>query len=95
MGHTSLAILEQKLNEARKLVAVGSQYYHWRKPDHSYVVTGLSICEWDEQVVVNYRDAEESENVIPWVRRLTGEDGWLTPATNDLGQPVARFTQVK
>ncbi|MCA9392348.1 DUF1653 domain-containing protein [candidate division WWE3 bacterium] len=90
MGHKTYPELLSEVKEAEDLVKVGGQYTHYKHPDKPYDVLFVGITEWDENPVVIYRSRTRGEDVV-WVRRLTGEDGWLTPATDQDGNQVDRF----
>lgn len=93
MAHTSREDLMKKLEEAKAKVKVCAKYYHWRKPDHFYEIISLGFCEWNEEICVIYRDIE-NETPLTWIRRLEGEDSWLTPATREDGSQTLRFQPV-
>lgn len=91
--HKSHNALLHQLASSMKKVNVGGIYYHWKNPDHHYIVLSVGFCEWDETVCVIYQD-KEGDNPLTWVRRLEGEDGWLTKVEFN-GQLRNRFTLVE
>jgi hypothetical protein len=64
------------------------KYVHWRNPDSVYEVISLALSEWDEEVVVIYRNLDSG---ITWVRKVYGEDGWLTEVTKGGDSMGSRF----
>ncbi len=79
MAHTSHAEIQKKLEIAKSKVTVGGRYYHWKDTSALYEILSVAIAEWDEEVVVIYKSVSDD---ITWVRKLEGEDGWLTPVNN-------------
>jgi hypothetical protein len=92
MGHISNIDLQAKIDTLSPKIIVGGQYVHWRNPDSVYEIISLALSEWDEEVVVIYRNLDSG---ITWVRKVYGEDGWLTEVTkrDDLIGP--RFILLK
>jgi hypothetical protein len=78
MGHIPNIELQAKIEALATEIIVGGQYVHWRNPDSVYEIISLALSEWDEEVVVIYRNLDSG---ITWVRRVHGEDGWLTDVT--------------
>jgi hypothetical protein len=78
MGHIPNIELQAKIEALATEIIVGGQYVHWRNPDSVYEIISLALSEWDEEVVVIYRNLDSG---ITWVRRVYGEDGWLTEVT--------------
>ena len=74
MGHISNLDLQAKIDTLSPKIIVGGQYVHWRNPDSIYEIISLALSEWDEEVVVIYRNLDSG---ITWVRKVYGEDGWL------------------
>ncbi len=81
MAHTSQEQLQQKLEDAKKNVVVGGKYHHWKDPSTIYTVLSVGFTEWNEEIVVVY---QADISGVTWVRRLEGEDGWLTEVSNDI-----------
>jgi hypothetical protein len=92
MGHISNTELQAKIDALSSEIIVGGQYVHWRNPDSVYEIISLALSEWDEEVVVVYRNLDSG---ITWVRRVYGEDGWLTEVTKDDGSVGRRFILVE
>ena len=92
MGHISNTELQAKIDEVAAHIIVGERYVHWRNPDSIYEIMSLALSEWDEEVVVVYRNLDSD---ITWVRKVYGEDGWLTEVTRDDGSMGARFMLVE
>jgi hypothetical protein len=78
MGHISNIDLQAKIDTLSSKIIVGGRYVHWRNPDSVYEIISLALSEWDEEVVVVYRNLDSG---ITWVRRVYGEDGWFTKVT--------------
>lgn len=66
-NHTSYEVLQSKLAEAARLVAVGEKYAHYKHPEKPYVVLHLGLLEATEEVCVMYQDVESG---VVWVRTL-------------------------
>lgn len=92
MGHISNIELQAKIDTVSSEIIVGGQYVHWRNSDSVYEIISLALSEWDEEMVVVYRNLDSG---ITWVRRVYGEDGWLTDITKDDGSVGPRFILVK
>ena len=92
MGHISNTELQAKIEALAPDIIVGGQYVHWRNLNSVYEIMSLALSEWDEEVVVVYRNLDSG---ITWVRRVYGEDGWLTEVTKDDGSVGPRFILVK
>lgn len=84
--------LTESIEAAKQLVPIGGLYYHWRTPSQHYKVLDIGLCEWDNTVVVIYQRLDSQYPTI-WIRRLRGEDGWLTRVI-DKGKEIARFHPV-
>jgi len=79
----------------------GSLWRHWK--DRPYMVLGVvpsqqpkGSADSDFGVVYLGVNAGGVSGRV-WLRRLTGEDGWLTPPTNvpaDLTEPTSRFRSI-
>lgn len=55
MTHISESELLKKLNDAKKLVKVGSKYFHYKNPAQFYKVINLVIDEKTDTVSVAYQ----------------------------------------
>jgi hypothetical protein len=88
MGHISNIDLQAKIDALSSEIIVGGQYVHWRNPDSVYEVISLALSEWDEEVVVIYLNLDSG---ITWVRKVYGEDGWLTEVLKDDDSMGSRF----
>jgi hypothetical protein len=93
MAHTPHVDLAKRVQGAQVKVKVGSIYYHWRNPGQHYEVLAVGYTEWDENMVVVYKQINHPQPLV-WVRRLRGEDGWLTPVEHN-GIETPRFQAVK
>lgn len=91
MSHTDRNILQQKLDQAKTKVIIGSKYRH-TKTNGEYIVKALGIREDNESIVVVYEELSHPEHNI-WIRSLEGENGWLTPTKID-GKTFPRFTKI-
>lgn len=89
MGHTSYSDLQLKLSNID--IKEGDIYYHWRDPNTKYKILSLGFTEWNEDVVVIYQNIETK---VVWVRKLEGDDGWLTPVERD-GEDKRRFIKIE
>lgn len=86
--HKSHKLLIDELSEARKKVAVGKLYFHYKNPELSYRVIKLAIMEADDSLCVIY-EAQYGDNLV-FVRPLTS---WLEKVKwND--KEVNRFTKI-
>ena len=92
MGHISNIDLQAKIDALSSEIIVGGQYVHWRNPDSVYEVISLALSEWDEEVVVIYLNLDSG---ITWVRKVYGEDGWLTEVTKGDDSMGPRFILLK
>jgi hypothetical protein len=88
--HSELAA---QIEAAKERVVVGGIYYHWKNPGQYYQVDDLGFCEWDETLCVIYHQIGKKHQ-FPWIRRLHGEDGWLSPVQTEAGE-TDRFHPVK
>jgi hypothetical protein len=88
MDHKPIFELEILLDDAKKAVEIGAKYYHYKDTTKFYTVTGLSIWEPTDEVIVKY--AMDAHPEIEFVRPLTA---WLETLTWDSRQ-VCRFTKV-
>ena len=93
MAHTPHQELANRIQGAEMKVVPGSLYYHWHNPDQHYRVIRVGIDEATEELVVVYELLVKPKPVV-WVRRLRGEDGWLTPVMQD-GIEIPRFQAIK
>lgn len=89
---TSHKVLNSTIDKAKKKIKVGKIYFHWQDPKKHYKILGIGFCEWDETPCVIYQQLEEPKLV--WIRRVEGENGWLTKVKMD-GKMVDRFTLVR
>src|SRR2546429_2429196 len=85
MSHKSQTILSQELDQAAKKVTVGELYFHYKHPEHLYLVKQLAILEATEEICILYES--QYDNHIPFVRPLAS---WLETVEKD-GRPVPRF----
>lgn len=92
MGHISNTELQTKIDAVSAEIMVGGKYVHWRNPNSIYEIMSLALSEWDEEVVVVYRNLDSG---ITWVRKVYGEDGWLTEVTKDDESVGSRFILVE
>lgn len=92
MGHISNTELQEKIDAVSTKIIVGGQYVHWRNPNSIYEIMSLALSEWDEEVVVVYRNVDSG---ITWVRKVYGEDGWLTEVIKDDGSVGERFMLIQ
>jgi len=74
MAHIPESELFKKLNDAKKLVKIGSKYFHYKNPDQFYIVLNLAIDENTESVSVVYQ-ALYGKKII-FTRPISN---WLTP----------------
>jgi hypothetical protein len=93
MTRTSHQELANRVQGAEVKVVPGAVYYHWRNPQQHYRVLSIGYTEWDETMVVIYQQINHPQALV-WVRRLRGEDGWLTPVLQN-GIDIPRFQAVK
>ncbi|HWA52413.1 MAG TPA: DUF1653 domain-containing protein [Patescibacteria group bacterium] len=68
MSHTPFDVLEEKLNKGIKKVKVGGIYFHYKNPNHYYVIESVGFIESSEEVAVVYR-ALYGKGIV-WVRPL-------------------------
>ena len=88
MDHKPIFELKILLNDATAKVTIGAKYYHYKDSTKFYTVTGLSIWEPTDEVIVKYTMDAHPE--IEFVRPL---GAWLETLTWDSRQ-VCRFTKV-
>jgi len=88
MGHISFQELQKLLDEAAKLVAVGSEYRHYKTADSRYKVTGLSILEASDTVAVRYASL-----LSPNVEFIRPIEDWLAKVEFE-DKTAARFTKI-
>lgn len=84
--HKPQSFLVDKLKKASVQVQVGGSYYHYKNPDHTYVVLNLAVMEADEEPCVIYQ-AQYGDRLI-FVRPLKS---WLDKIELE-NQTVSRFT---
>lgn len=77
----TLSELNAQLDDAKHLVAVGSDYFHYRNHD-KYHVVGLGIIEATQEVGVIYQ-----KDAFTWIRPLSS---WLELVEVD-GKLIPRF----
>ena len=87
--HKSHIKLLKELEDAAKLVKVGSLYYHYKKPQLNYKVIKLAITESDDSVCVIY-ESQYEDNLV-FVRPL---GSWLEKVSWK-GKIIDRFTLLK
>lgn len=88
MPHSSELSLVSRISNAKRLVSVGSLYYHYRTPNLFYRVNDIVVNEETEQPVVIY-EAQYGDK-ITWARSL---DKWLDEIEYQ-DTFVKRFTEV-
>lgn len=88
MDHKPIFELKILLEDAAQQVVVGAKYYHYKNSDKFYTVSGLSILEETDEVVVKYVMEDHPE--IEFVRPLSV---WLEKVVWN-SQAVPRFTRV-
>lgn len=86
MSHTSFQDLQQKVEDAKTKVKVGSRYYHYKNPNAFYKLLNIVIIEATEEVGVAYQNPEHPEMI--WIRTLPD---FLATVEVD-GKTVNRFT---
>ncbi len=92
MGHISNTELQSKIDSLSSQIIVGGQYVNWRNLTSIYEIISLALSEWDEEVVVIYRNLDSG---ITWARKVYGENGWLTEVTKGDGSIGPRFILLK
>lgn len=85
MAHKEREELSQEISLALEKVKVGRLYYHYKNPDHLYVLEFVGCLESSEEVCVGYR-ALYGKGIL-WVR--TVED--FTKEIEIDGQMIPRF----
>ena len=90
MAKTPYSELKKKIDEAKKHVAVGQKYYHWKHPESHYIIIEIALTEWNEEVAIVYKNVDSG---AIWIRPLEGKDGWLEPVERD-GEDKRRFIPV-
>lgn len=88
MAHKSLSELGEELCKAGEFVAIGGTYAHYKHPELHYKVTGLSVWEPTDEIVVLY-EAQYGEHIC-FARPL---EVWLETVEHE-GATVPRFTKV-
>ena len=88
MDHKPIFELKILLEDAAKQVVVGAKYYHYKNNEKFYTVSGLSILEETDEVVVKYVMDDHPE--IEFVRPLSV---WLEKVVWN-SQAVPRFTKI-
>lgn len=73
MSHSSHDLLNKKIAEAAKLVAVGATYIHYKYPERTYWVEKIAIQEATEKICIIYHDSS-AVGAPSFVRDL---DSWL------------------
>lgn len=68
MSHTPFKVLEEKLTKGIKKVKIGDIYFHYKNPEHYYVIESVGFIENSEEVAVIYRAIYDKG--IVWVRPL-------------------------
>lgn len=68
MAHTTQKDLNKKLTKARKQVAVGALYYHYKSPEKPYRVLGVYLLEETEEPCVVYQSIYDLG--LAWVRTI-------------------------
>ena len=87
MDHKPIFELKIFLLEAAQKVSIGEKYYHYKDEVKSYTVTGLSILEETDEVLVKYQ--MDSHPEVEFVRPLRI---WLEQVEWD-GKLIPRFTK--
>lgn len=90
MSHKTPEELYKMLDDARKQLSVGSNYYHYKHPDQLYTLVDVVIIEADDTVGVLYRAEYESLKGIIFVRPI---DDFLAEIEVD-NEKIKRFTKV-
>jgi hypothetical protein len=85
-NHSSHTELNQKINEAKKLVELGAIYKHYKFPERDYKVLGYVIQEATLKVAIIYKDIKQ-ENSPQFCRDL---DSWMEQVEVE-GKVVPRF----
>ena len=81
--------LKKELDEAAKIISVGSKYYHFKHPEQFYEIIYLGVLENGEEVCVIYK-ALYGERFV-WVRTLIN---FLSKKKLENGTEVDRFVKV-
>jgi len=68
MSHIPLSVLEEKLSLGFQKVKTGGIYFHYKNPDHYYVLESLGFIESSETIAVVYRALYDKG--IVWIRPL-------------------------
>jgi len=82
-------MLNQKIQEGKKLVTVGGTYVHYKAIDQPNNVITLGILEATEEQCVVYQALYG--NKLTWVRTLAD---WTMEVTDEKGLIVPRFKQI-
>ncbi len=88
MSHEQHSELHKELEEAAKLVTVGTQYRHYKDARLSYTVLALALREEDSEPCVVYQ--ADYGDKLTWTRPVKS---WLAEVEID-GKKVTRFTKL-
>lgn len=88
MSHKDQETLLKELEQAHKLVKVGSEYKHYKNPDKLYKVIEIAILEASDEACVIYQ--AQYGDKLSFVRPLSS---WLDTVEWS-GQKVPRFTKI-
>lgn len=94
MPHTSHQVIEDRIKNFENQITVGGEYCHWKNLSTKYMVDGLGTLEWDDTMLVVMYHPVNADYNITWIRRVEGEDGWLTPVDERPGEDKRRFIPV-
>ena len=86
--HKEQAVLVKEIEAAKRLVAIGARYHHYKGEDKIYTVLGIGIMEEDNELYVMYR-AEYGEK-LTFLRPV---NVWLE-AVEWQGEKLPRFTKL-
>lgn len=68
MAHKTQEKLSQQVNSALEKIKVGQLYYHYKNPNHLYILEFVGCLESSEEVCVGYRSLYGKG--ILWIRSL-------------------------
>ncbi len=85
VAHKPQEEIQRQIERALKKVKVGGLYFHFKNPEHLYVLESIGCLESTEEVCVCYR-AQYGKGVL-WIRTL---EDFLGSKEID-GKKVSRF----
>lgn len=88
--HKTPDVLRTEIEEAKKLVPMGSMWSHFKAPDHYYEIIGYPVIEETDEVGVLYKSTFEPTKDIVFLRSL---ESFLSEKELEDGTKVKRFTK--